>query len=773
MTIGHSVPRLDAVAKVTGGARYTEDLGLPGMRHAVYVRAPLAHARVLTVHKDKALALPGVEAVFTAADVPRIFFATAGHAHALNPAEADIADRLLLTDHVRYHGDEVAIVVARDELTARKAAALVDVDYAPLPVLTDPEAALAPDAPLLHAGGKAGNLLKEHVLTNGLDPELACQQAQEQGGAVCSGRFTTGVQQHCHLEGFTAYAHMEDKEHITVYSSTQIPHICRRVVAQALGMDWSRIRIVKPYVGGGFGAKQDVVLEPMAAFLTWKLGGKPVSITLTREESMACTRTRHAFHMQGRAAATADGTLSALDLDMLSNTGGYASHGHSIVSAGASKLAPLYPRAAYAVRARTVYTNYPVAGAMRGYGAPQACFLVECLVEDVARALKMDSVDFRLKNVARSGDLHPLKKKPMDTAELAACLEKGRKRFDWDARKAACRRSGPLRQGVGVACFAYGSSTYPVGVEAAGVRLILNQDGRVTLMAGATEIGQGADTAFAQMAAHTLGMDVRQISVVSTQDTDVTPFDTGAYASRQTYVTSNALVRCAGELRRKILDQAALMLKMPAALLDIRGTHIVLDDSQGAEDQRAGKTMLSLHDLALDAYYHKERGCQITAEVAHKTTANAPCFGCTFVHVEVDIPLCRLRVLDVLNVHDSGVIINPQLSTGQVQGGAAMALGWALGEELLIDSKSGKVLNNNLLDYKFPTSLDLPDVRSAFVQPHEPSSGYGNKALGEPPIVSPAPALRNALLDATGVAVNELPLGPKTLFTYFKRNGLF
>lgn len=767
MSIGTSPPRLDAVAKVTGRARYTEDMGLLGMRHAVYVRSPLAHAKVLSINTQKALALPGVEAIFTHADVPHIPFATAGHPYSLDPAGSDVADRLLLTDHVRYHGDEVAIVVARDDLTARKAAKLVEVQYEELPVLTDPLLALAPDAPQLHAWCPTGNLIKEHHVSNGLDAETTVADTLAKKGVVCSALLETCVQQHCHLEGFTAYAHMEEDGNITVYSSTQIPHICRRVVAQALNMDWSRVRIIKPYIGGGFGAKQDVVLEPMVAFLTWKLGGRPVSITLTREESMACTRTRHAFRIEGRAAATPDGILTALELDVLSNTGAYASHGHSIVSAGASKMAPLYPRAVYSVRARTVYTNYPVAGAMRGYGAPQVAFAVECLVEDAARATGphgMDSVDFRLKNVVRSGDLHPLKKKPIDTAEVAACLTEGRTLFDWDARKKACIRQGPLRQGVGVACFAYGSSTYPVSVEAAGVRLILNQDGRVTLMAGATEIGQGADTALAQMAAHTLGMDVDNFRVVSTQDTDISPFDTGAYASRQSYVVSNAMVRCAAELRHKILEQAAAMLDITADNLTIHGKHIV----------RINETnkLLSLHDLALDAYYHKERGCQITAEVSHKTKANAPCFGCTFIHAEVDIPLCRVRILDVLNVHDSGIIINPQLAAGQVQGGVAMALGWALGEELLMDAKSGKILNNNLLDYKFPTSLDLPDVRSAFVQPHEPSSGYGNKALGEPPIVSPAPALRNAVLDATGVAVNELPLGPKTLFRYFTKAGL-
>ncbi len=765
MAIGVSKQRLDAVAKVTGRARYTDDLGLPGMRHAAYVRSPFAHALVRRIDTAEALALPGVEAVFTAADVPQHRFATAGHPYSLDPSGADVADRLLLTEHARYHGDEVAIVVARDLLTARKAARLVRVEYEELPVLASAEAALAENAPSIHPWRGPSNLIKEH----GLEAGGSLAEALQRADVTVEAFLSTSVQQHCHMELFTAYAYMEDDARITIVSSTQIPHICRRIAAQALGLDWGRIRVIKPYMGGGFGAKQDVVLEPMVAFLTWKLGGAPVSLELSREECMACTRTRHGFHVRGRAGARKDGTLTGISLDVLSNTGGYASHGHSIAAAGGSKLAALYPRAVYAYHARTVYTNYPVAGALRGYGAPQVAYAVDCLVEDAARALGMDPVDFRLRNVARPGEVNPYTKKVLDTAGIAECLEKGRDLFRWDERRGACTRTGDLRRGVGVACFSYGSSTYPASVEHAGVRMILNQDGSVTMMAGATEIGQGADTAFVQMAAETLGLDFACFHVVSTQDTDVTPFDTGAYASRQCYVVSNAVRRCAEQLRQRILEQAGRMLEQPAETLTLRGRDVV----RAAEQEVASpEALLSLRDLALEAYYNKNEGGQITAEAAHKTRANAPCFGCTFTEIEVDIPLCRIRVTDMLNVHDSGRIINPGMALGQVQGGAAMGIGWALYEELLVDDRSGRILNNNLLDYKFPTTLDLPDIGAAFVETHEPSSGYGNKALGEPPIVSPAPALRNALLDATGVAVDELPLSPKTLYRHFAAAGL-
>lgn len=765
MAIGVTQQRLDAVAKVTGRARYTDDLGMPGMRHAAYVRSPRAHALVRSIDTAEALALPGVEAVFTAADVPRRRFATAGHPYSLDPAGADVADRRLLTDHARYHGDEVAIVVARDLLTARKAARLVRVEYEELPVLADAEAALAEGAPLIHAWRGPSNLIGEHAFEAG----GSMAEALERADVTVEAFLTTSVQQHCHMEPFTAYAYMEDDAHIVIVSSTQIPHICRRIAAQALGLDWACIRVIKPYVGGGFGAKQDVVLEPMVAFLTWKLGGAPVSLELSREECMACTRTRHGFRMHGKAAARKDGTLTGVSLNVLSNTGGYASHGHSIAAAGGGKLAALYPRAVFSYHARTAYTNYPVAGALRGYGAPQVAHAVECLVEDAARALGMDSVEFRLRNVARPGEVNPYTKKVLDTAGIVECLEKGRDMFRWSERRAACLRTGDLRRGVGVACFSYGSSTYPASVEHAGARMILNQDGSVTMMAGATEIGQGADTAFAQMAAETLGLDFSCFRVVSTQDTDVTPFDTGAYASRQCYVASNAIRRCAEQLRGRILAAAGRMLGQPAESLALRGREVVRAAEREAASPRA---LLSLRDLALESYYNKEEGGQITAEVAHKTRANAPCFGCTFTEIEVDVPLCRMRVVDLLNVHDSGRIISPGMAVGQVQGGVAMGIGWALYEELLVDDRSGRILNNNLLDYKVPTPPDVPDIGAAFVETHEPSGGYGNKALGEPPIVSPAPALRNALLDATGVAVDELPLSPKTLYRHFAAAGL-
>ena len=759
MAVGQSHIRKDVRAKVTGKTRFTDDFSMPGMLQAKYVRSPIAHGLVKSIDKTVALAMPGVEAVFTFEDVPKTFFPTAGHPFSLDPGHQDVADRLLLTDHVRYHGDEVAIVVARDHLTAAKAAKAVIVEYEELPVCVTSEAAMAEDAPAIHKGG---NIIKSTTFEIG--GKIA--DAEKETDIIVEGTFSTPIVLHCHLENHTAYAYMDDNDHLVIVSSTQIPHICRRIVGQALDMPWAKIRVIKPYIGGGFGNKQDVVLEPMVAFLSTKLGGAPVKIELEREEGLVATRTRHAQTVTARAGVTNDGVIKFIDLNVISNTGAYASHGHSIPMAAGSKFCNLYPRSVSKFSATTHYGNIPAAGAMRAYGSPQLFFGVESVLEEVAETLGMDSVDFRIKNSARPADIISKTGDKEHSVGMIECLEKGREVIDWDVKKEKnSKQEGNIRRGLGVASFSYGSGTYPACVEIAGCRLILNQDGSVHMQIGATEIGQGSDTALAQMAAETLGIDYDAIHVVSEQDTDVTPFDPGAYASRQTYVAAPAVHQAAGKLKAKILEHCHLMTGEDKENLDLSGGKIIRKDQPES-------VVLDLQDLALDSYYHKERGGQLTAEVSSKTCTNAPSYGCTFVDLEVDIEMCAVTIKQIINVHDAGKIIHPLSAEGQVHGGMAMGVGMALFEELLVDPESGWIYNGNLLDYKIPTCMDIPDLESAFVETFDPTSPYGNKSLGEPPIISQGPAIRNAIWDATGVKINEMPMTPKVLFKYFKNAGL-
>lgn len=430
-----------------------------------------------------------------------------------------------------------------------------------------------------------------------------------------------------------------------------------------------------------------------------------------------------------------------------------------------NKVAYLYPRCAYAYSSKTCYTNLPSAGAMRGYGAPQVVFAVESMLDDAATALGIDPVEIRLRNAAREGDANPLTGKRIYSAGLPECLEKGRKIFEWENAVQNARTSKAICAAALASPVLATPLTPPVGVEIAGARLLMNQDGTINVQSGATEIGQGADTVFSQMVAETVGVPVSDVRVISTQDTDVTPFDPGAFASRQSYVAAPALRSAALLLKEKIIAHAAVMLHQSAMNLTLIKGHIVLVE-------RPEEPLMSLKDLAMDAFYHPERGGQLSAESSIKTTTNPPAFGCTFVDLTVDIALCKVIINRILNVHDSGHILNPLLAEGQVHGGMGMGIGWALFEEMIIDAKSGVVRNPNLLDYKMPTMPDLPQLESAFVEINEPQSAYGHKSLGEPPIIPVAAAIRNAVKMATGVAINTLPLTPKRLYEEFHLAGL-
>ncbi len=738
-----------------------DDVLRSGALTAKCFRSTIAHGRVKHIDVRAARGIAGVKAVLTYEDVPSTPFATAGHPFSLNPDRQDVRDRLILTRDIRYYGDEIAVVVAENEAIAEKALEMIRVEYEAYETLLTPDAILDPGAREIHRGSP--NIVGEHAFECGGDIQWAFRESDY----LIEADYRTQLVQHCHLENHCALAYMEDRERITIVTSTQIPQIVRRIVGEALCIPWHRIRIIKPHVGGGFGNKQDAVLEPLAAFLTLKLGGRAVRISLSREECMGCTRNRHPFHIHMTTGVKKDGTLTANRMSVISITGAYASHGHSVAAAGSAKACSLYPRVATAYQGRTIYANMPAAGAMRAYGVPQTLYAMECNVEDAARQIGMDSVLFRLKNVAVLGDVNPFSRLPLLSCGIKACLIKGKEWIRWDEKKqtyADCK-TGSIRKGLGVACFSYGSGTYPVCVEIAGVRLVLNPDGFISLQVGAVEIGQGSDTIAVQMAAETIGVPCEQIQLASTHDTDVLPFDTGAYASRQAYVLGNALLRAGLDFKNKILSYAGRMTGIPSEELDIENGMVV-------PAGEANRTLMSLADLAQDAHYQKDRGGQITTDYSHKTTTNAPCFGCTFVDVTVDIPLCRVYINDIINVHDSGVIINPITAQGQVQGGMAMGIGAALFEELVVDDKTGVVYNRNFSEYKIPTALDIPHMGCEFVETFEPTSGYGNKALGEPPVISPPPAIRNAVLDATGVAINEIPLTPQVLFKHFRLAGL-
>ena len=757
MGIGKNMTRVDAFDKVTGSARYTADLEPQGLLVAKVIRSTIANGVVKSFDLEEARKVPGVVKIVTCFDVPDIQFPTPGHPWSVETAHQDIADRKLLNTRVRVYGDDIAAVIAEDDIAAARAARLVKVEYEEYAPLLTVEDAMAEGASRLH-DEKPGNVIahSSFVVGEGTYGEAV----KEEGLVEIEKDYRTQSVQHCHIETPISFAYME-KGRIIVTTSTQIPHIVRRVISQALGLPMGRIRVIKPYIGGGFGNKQDVLYEPLNAFLTTQVGGRGVRMEISREETLGCTRVRHAIEFKVKAAARKDGTLVARKLEAYSNQGGYASHAHAIVANSSNEFKQIYKdEKVLESDAWTVYTNLATGGAMRGYGIPQAAFAAECMADDLALALHMDPLEFRKKNCMRPGYVAPHTHVKCNTYGLAECMEKGREFIRWDEKRREYEnQTGPVRKGIGMAIFCYKTGVYPISLETASCRMILNQDGSMQLQMGATEIGQGADTVFTQMAAEVTGITEDKVNVLSTQDTDVSPFDTGAYASRQTYVSGMAVKKTGAIFKEKILDYAAYMLEKPQDTLDVRDNHIV--------DKVTGTQLLPMEELATTAFYSLDRSVHITAEATSHCKTNTFATGACFAEVEVDMPLGKVKVTNIVNVHDSGKLINPKLAAAQVHGGMSMGLGYGLSEELLFDAK-GRPLNDNLLDYKLPTAMDTPDLNALFVELDDPTGPFGNKALGEPPAIPVAPAVRNAVLNATGVAVDSLPMDPQKMVKHFK-----
>ncbi|WP_320976907.1 xanthine dehydrogenase subunit XdhA [Enterocloster asparagiformis] len=804
--VGQELKRVDAYGKVTGEAKYTADLEPRDILHGKVVHATIANGRVKSFDLTEAMKVPGVVKIVTCFDAPDCQFPTAGHPWSVESKHQDICDRRVLNERVRLYGDDIAAVVAENEVAAAQAARLIKVEYEEYEPIVTVEAAMAEGATPLHPDLRKDNVIVHSHMTMG-DSDFTFDKGILAARELYPGEELIAVEEeydttrisHCHIELPVSWAYVDTNGKVTVVCSTQIPHIVRRCTAQALGIPVGQVRIIKPYIGGGFGNKQDVLYEPLNAFLSMSVGGRPVRLEISREETISGTRTRHAIKGKCKGLMTKDGRILARKIDAFANNGAYASHGHAICANCGNVFKDLYrDELGCEVDCWTVYTSSPTAGAMRGYGIPQAVWFAECLTDDLADRIGMDPCEFRLKNCMEEGFVDPANGITFHSYGLKRCIEEGKAYIRWDEKwKQYRNQTGPVRKGVGMAIFCYKTGVHPISLETSSARMVLNQDGSMQLCMGATEIGQGADTVFSQMASETTGISFDKVYIVSTQDTDTTPFDTGAYASRQTYVSGMACKKCGEELRGKILEYAAYMLNHD--LTDLSKTVYADQVKEAAgrlrealglgadEDVTAemldivdSKVVVSggdpvLFDVAVvadTAFYSLDRSVHITAEVTNHCKDNTFSSGCCFVEVEVDMPLGLVTVKDIVNVHDSGVLINPKTAAAQVHGGMSMGLGYGLSEELLVDEKTGKTLNNNLLDYKIPTAMDTPELNVRFIQLDDPTGPYGNKSLGEPPAIPVAPAIRNAILNATGVHMNMTPMTAQRLIAKFKEKGL-
>lgn len=761
MYVGKKVTRVDAYDKVIGRTKYTDDLCDKSAYIARILHSTIANGHVLSIDTSEAEKIPGVVKVFTCFDLKeKHYFPTAGHPWSTDKSHQDVADRLVLTDRVRFYGDDIVAVVAEDEVSAAQALRAIKVEYEEYPFVLDVMDAMKEDAPQLH-DKYPNNILKHTTISKGNYEEAI----KEPGLIKVEGWYSTPTVQHCHIENFICYAEMEG-DRIKVVSSTQIPHIVRRVVGQALGVEWGKIRIIKPYIGGGFGNKQDVLYEPLCAWLSMQLHGHLIKLDVPREETFVSTRVRHAIKSHIISWVRPDGTFAARKLEAFSDQGAYASHGHSICAKGVGAFPQLYPCDNVEADAYTIFTNKSVAGAMRGYGIPQAMWAVECHTEDICAKLNMDPLEFRRKNLMPVGYKDAFSKNELYSDTFNQCLDKGIEVTDYLRKyKEYQNQTGDIRRGIGMAVFWYNTAVWPISLETSSCRMVLNQDGSLQVQLGETEIGQGADTAYSQMTADILGVPLEAVHVVSCQDTDVTPFGTGAYASRQTYTAGFSIRQTALLLKERILKYAHELTRMPEYNLDIIDGQIVrITDN---------RVLMSLGDLSTEALYSLSHSEHLSAESTAQIKSNAYSFGCTFAEVEVDIPMCKVKLLDLVNVHDAGTLINPALAEAQVHGGMSMGIGFGLSENLLFDPKTGRALNNNLLDYKLSTFMDHPRLRAYFVENAEPTSAFGTKSLGEPPTCSIAPAIRNAVYQATGVYVNDAPVNPHHLFRSMKEQHMF
>lgn len=761
--VGQGERRVDARPLVTGAPVYAAEFEQPNMLHARILHSPHAHANILSIDKSKVLALPGVYAVLTHEDVPRVAHSTAGQPY----PEPSPYDAYLLDTRVRYVGDWVAFVAAETLAIAEEALKLIEVEYAVLPAVFDPLEAMRDGAPQLHEPDSthpnaeknfgniydaAHNIAAHEVIEHG-DFNAALAEAD----IIVEGEYSVPFISHAVLEPHVCVAYLDGYERMIVVSSTQVPYHTRRQLAAVLQLPISRIRVVKPRVGGGFGSKQEMLLEPVAAALALKTR-RPVRIEYTREEEFTAGRFRHPMLIRMRSGVKRDGTLLAISMHSIGNAGAYGTHSFTVTRSTGHKTLCLYRAKAYAFRADAVYTNLPITGAMRGYGAPQGFFALESHIDEIARQLRMDPLEFRRKNHVQKGDWDPMEmvevdghwrsKRQFRSCGLPECLEKGAKAIGWS--EPLERGDGkPLRRGRGMATAMQGSGV--ASFELGGASIKLNEDGSFNVMTGATDIGQGSDTILGQIAAEALGVGLDKI-LMHSADTDSSVFDYGSYASSTTYISGGGVKIAAERVQRQILDVAS-------DLLDCSPEDMSIIDSVIYTPR--GPSKLTIADIANETLYGKHRQ-QIMAKGDFWTDDSPAPFFAQFVEIEVDTETGQLRVTKAVNVLDLGKAINPTLATGQVEGAVAMALGYVLSEEVKFDAQ-GRVRNAGFVDYKVMSTLDMPQMSTILVEDTEVTGPFGAKSAGEVPTNGMAPAVANALYDALGIRIRSLPITPEKI----------
>jgi putative selenate reductase molybdopterin-binding subunit len=766
--VGRPTPKVDALALVKGKAVFTDDIDPKDMLYAKVLRSPHAHARILDIDDGEARSLPGVHAVLHYQNTPRVKYATGGQS-APNPHPWD---QVSFDDKVRHVGDRVAAVAAETLEIAEEACRRIKVTYEVLPAVFEPAAAKAPHAPIVHdeqdSIGIRDNTtnVSSHVEGRTVKDIAA---AFAKADHIFEATFRVQRQQHCPIEPHVTIGWLDADERLVIRTSTQVPFHVRRMLAPLLGLTVKEIRVVKPRIGGGFGGKQEMLIEDIVGHLVLATR-RPVRLELTREEEFVSSRTRHAQTLHIRTGVANDGKLVAQDLEVVSDTGPFGVHGFTVSSMTGMRALSSYNSPAKQFNCDVVYTNGPVAGAMRGYGAPQGVFALESHFDDIARSLKLDPIEFRRLNWVGVGDrldIVPRLNERGGVEDVSVedlpqvvscgteeCMAQALRAIGWGRRQDPEWKRPPgrpeIRRGIGLSFCVMGSGIPGVDMGAASIKI--NDDGSFNLLIGATDLGTGADTVVAQIAAEVLGVPLEDILVYEA-DTDLTPFDVGAYASGTTYISGMAAKQAATVVARRIAERAAEIFGLESAdSVVLRDRHVWAPDGRS----------IPLGEIAMRAFHFEEQE-QIIGVASHLATTSPSPFAVQIAEVEVDVGTGQVTVKRFVSAVDGGVAVNPLTASGQIEGAVLQGLGYALTEELVLDA-AGKAVNARFGPYWVPRADDAPASEVFLVQTFEPSGPYGAKAIGEIGVVGVAPAVRNAILDATGVPLYETPFTPERVW---------
>jgi len=748
LVVGKRIIQPDAAAKATGTALYASDISIPGMLIGKVLRSPYPHARIKRIDKSKAENLSGVEAVITPEDTAawQKFDRGLKDLPMIAGGYTVPPDESVLNERARHFGDGIAAVAATDEHIAEEALDLIEVEYELLPFVIDPQEAMRPDAAQISDFAKRN--IGKHM--SYAFPAGDVQKAFKEAECIVKGAFSTTKQEHCTAETAASVARLDVNNRLTVWSQCQLPHLARREIAHIFNMPVHRVKIITPFIGGSFGQRGSLCAEPICVALALKTG-KPVKLVFSREENFIALESRTGFQYTLRMGFQRDGTLTAMEVYMLGRLGGYMGCGPMASAIGMIFGLGHYRCPNRAGEADMVLTNTPMSGAFRGFGNPEIMWGIEQLVDEAAEKLGMDPIKIRLKNIKKAGEIANMGL-PLESTYLERCITQGAEAIGWK-EKWRKRKEGTIRRGVGMATMTHCSGAAPLYLDHSNAWIKLNEDGSADLVVHPAPVGQHIWGALSQIAAEELGIHAEDVNIV-TGDTDVTLFEYGSDASRSTYVIGNATLMAARQAKEQLLERAAEMLGVSAQELEINDRQIFSSIGQ--------KKRISVADVCYDAIYNFKGEClNISGKCSWESKWNSPPTGAFFAEVEVNIETGRVTVLRFVTAMDCGKAINPMAVEGQLEGGIQQGIGYGLTEDYVINKDTGVVETDNYDSYKMPGMMDMPETQIIIIDEPDPKGPFGAKGVGEPGMVGVAPAIANAIYDAIGVRIKDLPMTPE------------